>query len=383
MGIAEVLPALRGASFNGRRALTFRVVDTPPASDAILEIPEDASIADVVTAFASRSDEPFLPSWFTVGDTTVVAGTSAATLGTPVERETWFDGSKARNPESTDRSDVVRDAVILVTGAAQGFGLEIAKGLAAAGAQLVVADLNDSSAASRAAEINAATGRDCATAIRVDVTDETSVETLFTRVCRLYGGVDVVISNAGVLKAGSVKELDRSAFDFVTRVNYTGFFLMTKHAARLLARQNEAAHAANREPFYSDIIEINSKSGLVGSNKNGAYAGSKFGGIGLVQSFALELVTDNIKVNAICPGNFFDGPLWSDPETGLFVQYLRAGKVPGATTIAEVRRAYESKVPMQRGATGLDVLRAILYVVEQRYETGQAVPVTGGQEMLR
>ena len=112
------------------------------------------------------------------------------------------------------------------------------------------------------------------------------------------------------------------------------------------------------------------------------HAGSKFGGIGLTQSFALELVPYNIKVNAVCPGNFLDGPLWSDPEKGLFVQYLRAGKVPGAKTVEDVRRFYESKVPMNRGCQTIDVARAIFYIVEQTYETGQAVPVTGGQSML-
>lgn len=137
-------------------------------------------------------------------------------------------------------------------------------------------------------------------------------------------------------------------------------------------------------PDYTmDIIEINSKSGLSGSNRNFAYAGSKFGGIGLTQSFALELVSFNIKVNAICPGNFFDGPLWSDPEKGLFVQYLTAGKVPGAKTVEDVKKFYESKVPMNRGCRVKDVACAIMYIVDQKYETGQAVPVTGGQEMLK
>jgi sorbitol-6-phosphate 2-dehydrogenase len=144
-----------------------------------------------------------------------------------------------------------------------------------------------------------------------------------------------------------------------------------------MALQNQAA-----PHIWADIIQINSKSGLVGSNKNGAYAGSKFGGIGLTQSFAMELVEDGIKVNSICPGNFYDGPLWADPDKGLFKQYLDSGKVPGAKTFDDVKKFYESKVPMRRGCTTPDVMKAVFYLMEQAYETGQAVPVTGGQVML-
>jgi sorbitol-6-phosphate 2-dehydrogenase len=195
-------------------------------------------------------------------------------------------------------------------------------------------------------------------------------------VCR-FGGLDLLVSNAGVLKAGSVKSQPVKDFDFVTAVNYKGFFVCVQCTSPIMAVQHLA-----RPDYTSDVIQINSKSGLVGSNRNGAYAGSKFGGIGLVQSFAMELVEDGIKVNAICPGNFFDGPLWSDPQTGLFVQYLRTGKVPGARTIEEVRKAYEAKVPMGRGCTTSDVMKAVYYLVDQVYETGQALPVTGGQVML-
>jgi sorbitol-6-phosphate 2-dehydrogenase len=133
----------------------------------------------------------------------------------------------------------------------------------------------------------------------------------------------------------------------------------------------------------ADIILVNSKSGLVGSNRNFAYAGSKFGGIGLVQSLALELVGSKIKVNAICPGNYLEGPLWSDPKNGLLVQYLRANKVSGARTIQGVRRFYENEAPMKRGCRIEDIFRAVVYVIEQQYETGQAVPVSGGQMMLK
>ena len=84
----------------------------------------------------------------------------------------------------------------------------------------------------------------------------------------------------------------------------------------------------------------------------------------------------------MCPGNYLDGPLWSDPEKGLFLQYLRAGNVPGAKTVEDVREYYLGKVPMHKGCNPEDVTKAILYAVEQTGETGQAIPVSGGQVML-
>jgi rhamnose utilization protein RhaD (predicted bifunctional aldolase and dehydrogenase)/NAD(P)-dependent dehydrogenase (short-subunit alcohol dehydrogenase family) len=272
----------------------------------------------------------------------------------------------------------LKGKVAVVTGAAQGFGLEIGRGLAAEGAHVALADLNEAGVVSAASELAAQHGAGAAVGLSMNVTDSSSIGRAIDEVVRRYGGFDIFISNAGVLRAESVKTQSEDDFDFVTDVNYKGYFLCVKAASPVLATQHCANPAA-----WSDIIQINSKSGLVGSKKNFAYAGSKFGGIGLTQSFALELVEDGIKVNAVCPGNFLDGPLWSDPEKGLFVQYLRTGKVPGAKTIADVKQAYEAKVPIGRGCTSADVLKAILYLIEQQYETGQALPVTGGQEMLR
>ncbi|MCL2044322.1 MAG: SDR family NAD(P)-dependent oxidoreductase [Treponema sp.] len=276
-----------------------------------------------------------------------------------------------------DRSSVVQNRIAVVTGGAQGIGEEIVRNLAAAGALVFIADLNLEGAQALAEKINAAEQRTAALAVQVNVADEASVETMFNMIAENAGGLDLCISNAGVLKAGSVLEQELADFKFVTDINYTGFFVVSKFAGRLLKTQH---HTAPR--WKTDIIQINSKSGLEGSNKNGAYAGGKFGGLGLVASFAMELIEYNIKVNAICPGNFLDGPLWSHPEKGLFIQYLQTGKVPGAKTIADVREFYESKVPMKRGCTGKDLVRAIFYAVEQEYETGQAIPVTGGQVML-
>jgi NAD(P)-dependent dehydrogenase (short-subunit alcohol dehydrogenase family) len=267
--------------------------------------------------------------------------------------------------------------IALVTGAAQGFGLAIAAGLVAQGGHVVLADVNGALAEANAADLTARFGPGRASAVTMNVMDEQSVADGFHATVERYGGLDLLVSNAGVLRAGSVTAQALADFDLVTSVNYRGYFLAVRFTAPILARQ----HAARPE-YRGDIIEINSKSGLVGSSRNSAYAGSKFGGIGLTQSFALELVDQGIKVNAICPGNFFDGPLWSDPANGLFVQYLREGKVPGAESVDDVRAFYEAKVPMRRGCTPADILLAIYYLVAQQYETGQALPVTGGQVML-
>lgn len=263
--------------------------------------------------------------------------------------------------------------IAIVTGAAQGFGKGIAEEMYREGAAVVIADMNLPGAKAVAGELG-----EYAAAVEVNVTDEASVAAMVQQTVERFGGLDILVSNAGVAKAGNLLELEKQSFDFVTNINYTGYFLCAKYAAAVM----EAQHEADPD-WFGDIITINSKSGLEGSKNNYAYAGSKFGGIGLTQSFALELCPYNIKVNAICPGNYLDGPLWSDPERGLFVQYLNAGKVPGAKTVEDVRRYYMAKVPMNRGCFPADVAKAIFYCVEQKYETGQAIPVTGGQVMLK
>ncbi len=262
--------------------------------------------------------------------------------------------------------------VAIVTGGAQGFGKGIAESMNAEGAYIVIADMNYDGAVATASELEGAI------AVKANVSDEESVAAMYRDTVLAFGGVDVLVANAGIVRAGSLEEMTKSNFELVTAVNYTAFFLCAKYAAAVMKIQHRFAP----ERLY-DIIQINSKSGLAGSNKNFAYAGSKFGGIGLTQSFAMELAPFNIKVNAICPGNFLEGPLWTDPEKGLLVQYLKAGKVPGAKTTQDVLRFYESKVPLNRGCRTIDVARAIFYVCEQDYETGQAIPVTGGQEMLK
>ena len=270
-----------------------------------------------------------------------------------------------------------QDKIAIVTGGAQGFGGGIAEILYAQGANVVIADLNEEVGKKMVEKLNSAKQTNQAYFIKANVVSPDSVEEMITETVRQFGGLDVIISNAGILRAGGLDEMTPEVFSLMTDVNYKGYFLCAKYASAVMKIQSQF-----RDNYYTDIIQINSKSGLKGSNRNFAYAGGKFGGIGLTQSFAMELMPNRIKVNSICPGNFFEGPLWSDPDKGLFVQYLKAGKVPGAEDIEDVKAFYEAQVPAGRGCRVIDVVRAIFYVMEQEYETGQAIPVTGGQNML-
>ncbi|HLN74803.1 MAG TPA: SDR family NAD(P)-dependent oxidoreductase [Prolixibacteraceae bacterium] len=267
--------------------------------------------------------------------------------------------------------------IAVVTGGAQGFGAGIVENLMENGANVVIADINESKGIEFTESLNQQNRKNKAFFVKTDVSNATSVENLVAETVKQFGGLDVMISNAGILRAGGLDEMTPETFELMTKVNYSAYFLCAKYASSVMKLQHKY-----KADHFTDIIQINSKSGLKGSNRNFAYAGGKFGGIGLTQSFALELMPFKIKVNSVCPGNFFDGPLWADPENGLFVQYLRAGKVPGAKTLEDVKRFYEAQVPAGRGCTPLDVMRAIYYIIEQEYETGQAVPVTGGQNML-
>ncbi|GAB1483932.1 hypothetical protein MASR2M78_27490 [Treponema sp.] len=154
---------------------------------------------------------------------------------------------------------MVRNRVALVTGGAQGFGEEIVRGLVSSGAMVFIADLNLAGAEKLAEELNKDAGKTVAVPIASNVADEASVQAMFRFVAETTGGLDLCVSNAGVLKAASVLEQDLSAFKFVTDVNYTGFFIVSKHCGRLLKTQSLTA-----PQWKTDIIQINSKSGLEG-----------------------------------------------------------------------------------------------------------------------
>ena len=291
--------------------------------------------------------------------------------------DNWEVENYRRSVAAGTSAGRAENKTIVVTGAAQGFGEGIARCLLLEGANIVVADLNETVGQSTVDNFNQLAKSNRAIFVKTNVADIPSIENLVRVTVANFGAIDTFISNAGVLRAGGLEDMTPEDFEFVTKINYNAYFYCTKVVSRVMKLQTRFA-----ADYYADIIQINSKSGLRGSKANFAYAGGKFGGIGLTQSFALELAPFNIKVNSICPGNFYEGPLWSDPENGLFVQYLRAGKVPGAKTIDDVKAFYLAQVPMRKGCSPEDVTKGALYLMEQCGETGQALPITGGQVML-
>jgi sorbitol-6-phosphate 2-dehydrogenase len=248
--------------------------------------------------------------------------------------------------------------VVVITGAAQGLGRALAQRISSEGAKVVVGDLNLEAATETAQMLTDAI------AVELNVTNYASCENLMKTAIEKYGRIDVLVSNAAVLISGAIEEFDSEKWKFVVDVNLCGFFNVSKAAVPYLKENG------------GSIIQINSKSGKKGSSKNSAYSASKFGGIGLVQSLALELAEDNVRVNAICPGNMLSSPLWVN---SLFKQYAKNQGI----SEEEVKEKYINQVPMKRGCEYEDVANLLVFMAsdESAYITGQALNVTGGQQM--
>ena len=254
--------------------------------------------------------------------------------------------------------------VALVTGAAQGLGEALARRLATEGCAVCLSDVNGDKAKA-AAEAIAKDTNAKTLGLQNDVTDPESCRVVMEQIVSVWGRLDIFIANAGILKAGDVTEFAPDDWKRVMEVNLFGYFVSAQAAARQMVKQKSGV-----------IVQINSKSGKKGSFRNSAYSASKFGGIGLTQSLALDLAPHNVRVNAVCPGNLLDGTLWQD---SLFAQYAETQGL----TMEQVRAKYESQVPLGRGATYDDIAGVVAFLCspDAAYMTGQAINVTGGQEM--
>ncbi len=252
----------------------------------------------------------------------------------------------------------------IITGAAQGLGAALFERLCAEGADVIGWDIQKDVIEKTAAEVAQATGR-ITGGDAVDVTDAEAIRAGVDAAAAKLGGLDIMVCNAGILIAGDSIEFDAAKWRKVIDVDLTGYFLCAREAARVMLGSGGGA-----------IVQINSKSGKKGSFKNSAYAAAKFGGIGVTQSLALEFAEQNIRVNAVCPGNLLDSPLWVN---SLFKQYAANLGI----TEEAVRQKYIDQVPMRRPCQYQDVANLVVFLAsdDSSYMTGQAINVTGGQEM--
>jgi len=260
---------------------------------------------------------------------------------------------------------VLKDKRAVVTGGAQGLGLAIAERLLAEGCNVVVADLQDEQLRKSVDALAKAQGTGRVTGVKCDVTQEADVQNLVRRAVDVMGGLDVFVANAGILISGPLVQFDVARWRKVMDVNLVGQMICMKHALPEMEKAGGGSY-----------VQINSKSGKKGSFKNSAYAASKFGAIGLVQSAALELADKGVRVNAVCPGNLLDSPLWKD---SLFKQYAANQGI----SEEQVRQKYIDQVPMKRPCAYEDVCNVVVFLAsaQSSYMTGQAINVTGGQEM--
>lgn len=263
---------------------------------------------------------------------------------------------------ATPIQDLIRltGKTAIVTGGAVGIGYGIAYRLAEAGANVVVADLDEPQAKS-AAEQLAGAGFE-AMPVGVDVADETSVEHLVATVVQRYGGVDILVNNAGIYPNIPLTAMTAADFTRVLHVNLLSVFLCTKHVAERMIERGTGGR----------IINVTSIDALHPSSPGLAhYDASKHGEWGFTKNAALELAPHGIWVNAIAPGGI--------ATPGVAAAQAQA-KLPAGVDMAAVLEAFLAKVPMRRIGDPDEIGRVALFLASDlaSYLTGSQIVVDGG-----
>ena len=245
--------------------------------------------------------------------------------------------------------------VALVTGAAAGIGLAIARRLAKAGYDIAIADV-DSGGAERAAQELRGDGRRT-TAIACDVGDRAAAFRMAETAGRALGDVDLLVNNAGIARLGPLASFPEADWRELFRVNVDGvFFCCQAVLPRMAARRQ------------GNIVNIASWNGKLGAPNFGAYSATKAAVISLTQALARELASHGIRVNAVCPGIVAGTPMRAQVE--------RLGEAFGLPPSSERAKV----IPLGRLATPEDIANAVAFLAsdEAAYMTGQAINVTGG-----
>jgi len=255
--------------------------------------------------------------------------------------------------------------VAVVTGAASGLGCGIAQGMVEAGAAVAFCDIDDAGA--KEAATSAAPNR--AFPVHMDVTDESAVAAAFDQVLRHWGRVDIAVCAAGIAPAYELVEMPLKLWRLSLEINLTGYFLVAREAARIMRAQGDGGA----------MIMLSSKSGLDASRANSAYNATKAGELHLMRGWALELGGDGIRVNALAPGNVFEGSKIWNPE------YIKTAARKKGIKPEEVIPYYVNLTALKRDIKRSDIAAAAVFLCSDaaRCITGQTLVVDSGQVMVR
>ena len=264
--------------------------------------------------------------------------TSAPAAATPVTS----DNTASRAASFSGR---VAGKVVLISGAAQGMGASHARALAAAGASVVIGDLQAEVGTALAEEINASTGRQAAAFTPLNVTDFEGWTAAVGHCVREFGKLDVLVNNAGIYTPGNVEDATVEDWSRTIEIDLTGTFLGMKAAVPELKQQET-----------SSIINVSSIAGLVGFKNRAAYSAAKWGVQGLTKTSALDFGADGIRVNSIHPGSV-ETPLTAGLQRGF------------------------GQVPAGRAAQVEEISSLVLYLAsdESRFISGSSIAIDGGE----
>jgi 3-oxoacyl-[acyl-carrier protein] reductase len=250
------------------------------------------------------------------------------------------------------RHQRLQGKVAIVTGAASGFGAEIARQFVAQGACVALADINEAGAREVAAPLG-----DQALAVKCDVTSRADIDALVAVTLKAFGGrLDIVVNNAGwTHRNGPLLDVDEATFDKVYDINVKSIFHMMHAAVPVLRAQKSGV-----------VLNIGSTAGLRPRPGLTWYNSSK-GAVNLMsKSLAVELAPDNIRVNVICPVM---------GATGLLESFMGMPDTP------ENRSRFIATIPLGRLSQPIDIARAAVYLAsdEAEFITGVEFPVDGGR----
>jgi len=254
----------------------------------------------------------------------------------------------------------------IVTGSAGGIGKAIARELAASGANVVIVDVLLDAAKATAAEIAQEFGVG-ALAVKCDITKQAQVDKMVARAAQKFGGVHVLVNNAGLSYPAHLVDMTDAQWNKMLAVNLTG----TKNCGKAFIAQ------VLKQKTGGAVINISSKSGVHGSADLSHYCATKFGVIGLAQSWAREYARDGIRCCSVLPGNVFEGSaIWND---AFIAKQAKKLGIPAD----QVRGYYERQVPLGRSCAPQDVANAVCWLASDQaaYITGIHMLVDGGQEM--